>query len=177
MMRVILLVFLLMSLPLISFSSAEDPKPSSKYTPDCVGEVYDKLWNMAGDRQELTMREMRRLGIAIECYAIDEDMFPSPSDGLTTLDFLNDYLSPTYILEIYTEDTWGSEYLYWSDGYHYVFVSYGSDRTPDLDYESAFALSWDMIKQTICLGRNTDPEGDIVFTEGNHCRWYKLEED
>jgi hypothetical protein len=143
----------------------------------CNAEPTDTRWDLAGERQKLIMQELRRVGVAIECYAFDERLYPGPSGGVTALDFLSAYLVPAYIGKLLTVDAWGSEYIYWSNGHHYAVVSYGSDRAPDVDYDAVFLQDWAKAKKAICLGTNTDSTGDIVWVDGNHCRWYETERE
>lgn len=170
----VLLLLILIALPLAAVSNQE-PKRKSTGNRDC--QANPSRWDLAGERQKLVMSEQRRFGLAIECYAMDEHIYAGPSKGIEPLASLKSLLSPIYIETILTTDVWGSEYRYWSDGGHYAIISYGSDRSPDVDYDTLLLLPWDQAQSAICTGRSSDPAVDIVFADGNHCRWYEPEED
>ncbi len=74
-----------------------------------------------------TMSDLRMLATATEARATDVEEYPNVS----TLDELEPLLSPIYIKTVPRTDTWGTEYLYVSDGTNYRFVSAGADRRFD----------------------------------------------
>ena len=90
-------------------------------------------------RQRRTMMDMRALGMAIESYAADHDVYPSAAcavairpSQLTQLDSKSfQDLSPTYIAQAPRRDGWGRYYGFYVDptGSYYVIQSSGAKET------------------------------------------------
>jgi hypothetical protein len=144
-------------------------------SPDCVGGKVDRKLDIRRERQKLGMTETRWFGLALECYAIDHHSYPGPTKGVETVRFLVPALIPQYREYLPVTDTWGSDYLYWSDGIHYILISVSADRKPDVDYDAALGRPWEEAKKAICLQATHDPNADLVFMDGQHCRWFQTE--
>jgi general secretion pathway protein G len=90
-------------------------------------------------RQRRTMMDMRALGMAIEAYAADHDVYPSAAcavgirpSQLTELDSKSfEELTPTYIAQPPRQDGWGRYYGFYVDptGSYYVIQSSGAKAT------------------------------------------------
>ncbi len=101
-----------------------------------------------------TMSDMRSLATAVEARATDENSYPN-----TGFEQLESLILPTYIRTVPKVDSWGTPYLYISDGEHYRFVSAGADRR--------FEWSSRHIDLTITESKLTDSlDADIIFQDG-----------
>ena len=101
-----------------------------------------------------TMSDMRTIATALEARATDVDGYPN-----VTFAMLEELLAPTYIQDVPKVDSWGTPFLYISDGVHYRFVSAGADRH--------FEWSSRQIDLTETEpASTTDLDADIVFQDG-----------
>lgn len=90
-------------------------------------------------RQRRTMMDMRALGMAIEAYAADHDVYPSAAcavgirpSQLTPLNSKSfEQLTPTYIAQPPRRDGWGRYYGFYVDptGSYYLIQSSGAKQT------------------------------------------------
>ena len=82
-----------------------------------------------------------RLRVAAAALAAKQQTsaFPYQPDGLRPI---TDALRPGWFTSKLLQgwsvrDLWGGQILYWSDGYHYMLVSLGSDGLPEFDYSGS----------------------------------------
>ncbi len=122
-------------------------------------------------RQRLIMGEMRTIATAIECFGVDRQTYPGPTNGLVPVADIKAELVPRYRSFVPLDDAWGSHYLYWSDKKHYVLVSVAADRTPDRDYAELLRKGIENSLQGMCTGATRDPDKDLVFIDGQFCAW------
>lgn len=82
--------------------------------------------------------EIRILATAFEAFAVDQNLYPVPATvrgderRVADLPFW-DVHELSEILKIYSRslpkrDPWGTPYLFWSDGKHYMLICLGADR-------------------------------------------------
>lgn len=101
-----------------------------------------------------TMSDMRSLATAVEARATDENSYPNVG-----FDELEALILPTYIRTVPKVDSWGTPYLYISDGEHYRFISAGADRR--------FEWGSRHIDLAITESKRTDNlDADIIFQDG-----------
>ena len=99
-----------------------------------------------------TVTDLRSVILCVEAYRIDNDVFPGPTDGLVTAEFLLPYVEPVYIRSLPLHDAWGNPFLYWSSGSRFVLVSVGPDGQPERDYAG--------------VGQYDDGGDDFVVVDG-----------
>ncbi len=106
-------------------------------------------------KQKRTMADLRSAATACEAFAVDNNRYPGPTDGWTSIDAIAADLEPVYIRTLPRQDAWGHRFLYWSDGKRYRLVSPGKDgileREWVLDAEGGTTAAFD---------------ADIVFGDG-----------
>lgn len=138
---------------------------------DCTAESLKRRGTSAASaRQDLTNWETRKLAVAVECYGEAHEKYPGPTPGLVGKEWLLEVL--TDLEHFPAVDVWGSPFQYWSDGDHYVVISFSSGGTADHDYSEILSGQWEEAQRVICGGRTQDVARDIVFADGNHCQWY-----
>jgi general secretion pathway protein G len=81
-------------------------------------------------RQKRSMADMRTIATCVEAYAVDNSLYPGPTDGLVEIGTIAAELEPFYIRELPRIDGWEHAYLYWSDQKHYRIISLGRDGEP-----------------------------------------------
>jgi len=130
------------------------------------GELTEK------DRAKLTAREVRAIAVAVTAYAVDNNTYPVVTDGPAGVEALRPLLEPHYARGLSLSDAWGHPYLYWSEGNTFVVYSTGSDGE-DRPYVSLFRSSSDatVTISSVCIGRDQSPGADVVFVNGEPCRW------
>ncbi len=101
-----------------------------------------------------TMADMRSLATAVEARATDTEDYPK----VMTLSDLERLISPTYIRTVPRTDTWGTEYLYVSDGTSYRFVSAGADKRFEWNARQLEAVTEPRAMESI--------DADIIFQDG-----------
>lgn len=106
-----------------------------------------------------TMADMRSLATACEAYATDTNEYPKVS-----FEELEKVLAPTYIRELPKVDSWGTQFLYVSDGRSYRFVSAGADKRFEWGARQLQPPAAEPI-----LSESLD--GDIVFQDGNFVQY------
>jgi hypothetical protein len=160
------------------FAATPTETPESRSTPnlDCIANHVDRKHDLAGERQRLIMAELLRIGHALACYAEDHRSVPGPTGGLQTLEILESRLSPTYIGQLLSTDAWGTEYRFWSNGVECALISFGSDGSPEFDYDAVLGQPLAIAKNQLC-GVSGDPSRDIVYLDWNLCRVYKNASD
>lgn len=106
-----------------------------------------------------TMADMRSIATALEARATDlsenEDAYPT-----VAFDELESLLVPTYLYGITKADSWGTAFLYISDGTSYRIVSAGADKRFDWNAKSLDASATEPVL-------TDDPDKDIIFQDGN----------
>lgn len=102
-----------------------------------------------------TMSDLRSLATAAEARATDVNEYPKVS-----FEELEALLAPTYIRTVPKVDSWGTAYLYVSDGQHYRFVSAGADKRFEWK-----ARHLDLTVTEPILSESLD--ADIIFQDGN----------
>jgi hypothetical protein len=113
------------------------------------------------------MADLRSIGTAIESFAVDNDVYPGPTSGLTPIGVFVDDLEPSYIRTLPRLDPWGHPYLVNSDGKAYVVVSAGADGALELAYDDPSTVA----PERRGLMVTTDDNADIVFVNGQFVRW------
>lgn len=126
-------------------------------------------------RVKPTEDEMRGIAAAIECYGTEHNAFPIVGPKLVALSRVETDLVPRYRSFIPTTDSWGAEYLYWSNGSHYVLISTAADALSDHDYDALLRKEGTAGKSPMCHGAIDDPEKDLVIVDGQFCSWFKEE--
>lgn len=101
-----------------------------------------------------TMSDLRTLAVAVEARATDTEEFPKVS----TLDELAPLITPTYLAEMPGPDSWGTHYLYVSDGKHYRFVSAGADKRFDWNARQLDPNAQPRAMESL--------DADIIFQDG-----------
>jgi hypothetical protein len=71
-----------------------------------------------------------------------------------------------------SRDPWCSDYLYWSNGTHYIIVSYSNDAASDFSYSGLAKQGFQQLKGSVCTGSSEALGADIVFADGMFCRWH-----
>ncbi|HEV7242272.1 MAG TPA: DUF2059 domain-containing protein [Thermoanaerobaculia bacterium] len=102
-----------------------------------------------------TMADLRTLATAVEARATDVNEYPQV--GFEELEAL---ITPTYIRVVPKVDSWGTPYLYVSDGQHYRFVSAGADKRFEWN-----ARHLDLTTTEPRISESLD--ADIIFQDGN----------
>ena len=113
------------------------------------------------------MADLRSIGTAIESFSIDHNVYPVQDRDLLPVELIRDGLSPTYIRTVPLVDAWGNQFLMWGTEEEYVVMSLGADGEPDVHYDF---LSRDTGSFPFS-GAFTDPNGDIVFANGQFVQW------
>lgn len=101
-----------------------------------------------------TMADLRSLATAVEARATDVNEYANVS-----FEELEALITPTYIRTVPKVDSWGTPFLYVSDGTHYRFVSAGADKR----------FEWNA-RHLLTIPEPTFPESldaDIIFQDGN----------
>ena len=111
-------------------------------------------------KQKRTLADIRSVAVATESFAIDNDRYPGPTEGLVPLESIGEALSPVYIRELPLTDGWGHPLLFRSAGTDYVIISPGKDGEFEADW-------WGEIPGAATTG----PEADIVFQNGQFVRY------
>lgn len=119
------------------------------------------------DPVKTTLNDLRNIGVAIEEYAVDENSCPAGHTG-SVKDLNNEFFVPFYIKKLPMKDGWGNELRYlesgaFTDAYSYSVISYGADGLPD---ELPASSDWE----------TTDPNADIIFSNGQFTRAPKMNE-
>lgn len=106
-----------------------------------------------------TMSDMRTIATALEARATDlsENENPYPTVSFEDLDSL---LRPTYVYEVPKADSWGTPFLYVSNGSSYRIVSAGADKRFDW---SARQLDANAAQPVL----TDDLDKDIIFQDGD----------
>lgn len=102
-----------------------------------------------------TMADMRSLATAVEARATDLNEYAK-----VAFDELEALIAPTYIRTVPKVDSWGTPFLYVSDGEHYRFVSAGADKH----------FEWSSRHLDLTTTEPRFPESldaDIIFQDGN----------
>lgn len=165
---------------LASFCDRADPAPGADvvYTggrfcglpPDVAYAKADKPFTEA-DRQALTMKNIRAVATSVEEYAIDNNIYPVLVRGAAMVSTLKPLVEPNYIKDLPVTDGWGQGTLYWSNGDHYVVQSQVAGMDRDYGLILASAKEIDAAIKEICTGATDDPRADILFIDGQFCRW------
>jgi len=112
-------------------------------------------------KQKRTMADIRSAGIAMEAYAVDNNIYAGPTEGWVPLAELSDVLSPIYIRNLPEVDGWGNTILVWSDGQGYRIVSPGKDGELDRNWSGDLGDG----------GPTSRLTSDIVFVDGQFAAW------
>jgi hypothetical protein len=113
------------------------------------------------------MADLRSVATAIESYSVDFSFYPT-TDGFEGTAALQPVLEPVYIKHLPLEDPWGEPIGTWSrftDGY--ALASYGSDSTPEHDYETWGMEDWNSIEPT----ETVEPGRDLIVVNGQFVQW------
>jgi hypothetical protein len=164
-------VLLAVALSVSSALSAESDLPGS-----CP--VDRETWSKKGFqtvRQRAVAQEIRGIAGAIECFGIEHGRYPSSASKVVPFETAIPELVPRYRSYLPATDAWGTALLYWSDGTHYLLVSLSAGAQRDRDYQHVLAEGWEKAKANLCLGPTDEPEADLVFTDGQFCRWLAQE--
>ena len=105
-------------------------------------------------KQKRTMADVRSVAVAVESYAVDNDVFPiqATQGPLAGVDGL---LAPTYSKSLQHLDGWGRDLRYASDGVEYTLASLGKDG----------------IASGPASGPTTDFDDDLIFAMGAFIAW------
>jgi general secretion pathway protein G len=119
-----------------------------------AGLVAPMVFSHVGDAKQSAARaQIELLGLALEAYRLDNDYYPSSTQGLDALraappgdpaarNWRGPYLKKTIPL-----DPWGRPYVYKSPGdanpQGYDLLSYGRDGQPGGSGEDADVASWE----------------------------------
>jgi hypothetical protein len=124
------------------------------------------------DRELLTVRDVRDLAKAISAYSIDNNTYPVLTGGTAGVGDLRPVLEPHYIRTVPLTDAWDHPYIYWSDGESFLIFSAGSDGE-DLSYGSVLDQAPKPAEAlaSLCTGPSDRDGADIVFANGEPCRW------
>lgn len=108
-------------------------------------------------RQRRTMADIRSIGTALETYSIDFNHYPG--GGISSITDLAQYIEPTYIKKLPTNDGWNQAIQISIDntGSSYTIWSYAKGGTGG-------AGTWSQ-------GPKTDFADDIVFSNGQFFQW------
>ncbi len=102
-----------------------------------------------------TMADLRSLATAVEARATDVNEYPK-----VAFEELESLIAPTYIRTVPKVDSWGTPFLYVSDGEHYRFVSAGADKRFEWK-----ARQLDLTATEPAFPKSLD--ADIIFQDGN----------
>src|SRR4029453_17260522 len=112
------------------------------------------------ERASLSKRasaDLRSIGTAIESFAVDNNVYPGPTEGLVPIDAIVAQLEPIYIKQVPPEDPWKRPYYGWGDGTSYLLVSGGADGLLEDAYVDPATLGAGQ--------QTTDPAADIIFAD------------
>jgi type II secretory pathway pseudopilin PulG len=112
------------------------------------------------DRQKATMAALRDVATSVETYAVDNKVYPGPTEGDVDVETLRAKLQPSYTKDLTAKDAWSHPLRYWSDGKHYVIVSNGRDGKADQPYDKVTAQT-----------KISRFDGDIIFRDGMFVQW------
>jgi len=111
--------------------------------------------------------DIRAIATALESFAVDNDRYPGPTEGLQAIDTLAGDLEPIYARRLPRLDPWGHPFFVWSDDTTYIVVSAGADGVLDDDYASPGE-----VVENFGGPRSTDDEEeDLVFINGAFLLW------
>lgn len=145
-------------------------KLGPEVSPDCKSDsLRERFRSIAHERLRETIAETRAIGLAVECFGIGRTAYPGPTPGPVKLEWLARDIPE--LVDLPQNDVWGQPFLYWSDGAHYVIISYSSDGVPDHDYGAVLARPWVEAKPAVCGGASSKAGADLVFADGQHCQW------
>ncbi len=124
------------------------------------------------ERQAITARDLRTIAIAVASYSIDNNAYPVLTDGAAGVQALRPLVEPIYVRALPLSDGWERSYLYWSDGKNFLVYSTGDDNV-DEHYSELLQHAEDTPTQlaSICSGASRRLGADIVFANGEPCRW------
>lgn len=108
-----------------------------------------------------TMSDLRTLAVAVEARATDTEDYPK----VMTLEELEKLITPTYIRDMPEADSWGTPYLYVSDGISYRFVSAGADKR--------FEWTARQLDPTAQPRAMESLDADIIFQDGQFIQYPK----
>ena len=104
------------------------------------------LGRVGRSKQAVTQAQIEMFGVALDNFRLDVGQYPTSELGLQALQ-----VSPQiygwdgpYLKKEIPLDPWGNRYVFVSPGEHgeYDLISYGSDRSPGGEGESADIVSW-----------------------------------
>ena len=104
-------------------------------------------------RQSRTMADIRNAALAIESYETDHSAFPGASG---TIGDIAQYLEPTYIQKVPSNDGWNRPLLFEGTAKSYTIISYGANARPDTPYRE---------------GSTSRFRDDLVFVNGQFYQW------
>ncbi len=102
-------------------------------------------------KQKRTMADMRSIGVAIESYAVDHDVYPV----VNSIEELQPLVEPQYIEQLPLTDAWGNSLRIGSEAEGYWIVSPAKDGGI----------------QECNGGPSTSLEADICFANGEFVQW------
>lgn len=102
-------------------------------------------------KQKRTMADMRSIGVAIESYAVDHDVYPV----VNSIEELRPLVEPQYIAQLPLTDAWGNPLRVGSEAEGYWIVSPAKDGGI----------------QECNGGPTTSLEADICFANGEFVQW------
>jgi hypothetical protein len=124
------------------------------------------------DRQILSASDLQTIAIAVMSYSIDNNTYPVVTGGAAGVQALQPLLEPLYVRALPLFDAWGHGYFYWSNGKNFLVYSTGGD-TEDYSYSALLRDAEEPADSlaTICSGASRQPGADVIFANGEPCRW------
>lgn len=99
-------------------------------TPDPRAELVNQI--------EVTMAQIKSVGLSMEAYKLDHGSYPGPppkQPGLPSAQIsvasIKEFLEPTYIRSLPTQDTWGNDLIFAQQNENLVVVSLGANGVED----------------------------------------------
>ena len=157
---------------LVAVTNGAEPPDAPEPEICDQAEVVRSRQRLSIARQEMGNQELRWLANLVECHDFRSEEYPGPTPGVVGVTWLKDKF-PESFGDFPEHDAWGEPFQYWSDGYHYVVISFSADRRADKEYDQILARPWDEAKPALCGGRTSDLSVDLVFAESNNCQWYE----
>ncbi len=117
-----------------------------------------------------TTETMRAFEIVLSRIGDDEKPFPRTDGEVRTAESIAPFVE--HGVDVSMRDGWGNEFLYWSDGAHYVLASPGPDGVWDKDYGAILAryARFDHVEGAICQGPVSRAGADYVLTDRGFCQ-------
>jgi hypothetical protein len=119
-----------------------------------------------------TVLRLRVVAAVLASEVPDGRTFPEPHGAFVPLAAVHQQFDPQHRALVGDgRDAWGGPILYWSDGNHFVLLSYGADGMPEVPYVGP--QPWRQVAQ----GSPGNPDSDLLIVDGELWRGPRTSRD